>query len=181
MHTSIKNIIMLLILVVTFQSCNQGPTLQTYYVDNELKPGFTQLDIPTSFLNIEKTNLTEEQKEAYESVDKLNMLAFVLDDTNKDQYDVELAKVKTILKNPKYEELMRGGNTTDGKFVVKFIGEEDDIDELILFGSANQKGFALVRVLGNGMNTNKIMKLANALETADIDDSQISQFADFFK
>jgi hypothetical protein len=80
--TSIKKIIMLAILVVTFMSCNQGPTLQTYYVDNELKPGFTSLDIPTSFVDIDKTPLTDEQKEAYEAVAKLNMLAFVLDDNN---------------------------------------------------------------------------------------------------
>ncbi|OUR93292.1 hypothetical protein A9Q87_04905 [Flavobacteriales bacterium 34_180_T64] len=181
MHTSIIKLIMMLVLVVALQSCNQGPTLQTYYVDNELKPGFTQLDIPTSFLNIEKTNLTEEQKEAYESVDKLNMLAFVLDETNKDQYDLELAKVKTILKNPKYDELMRGGNTTDGKFIIKFIGEEDNIDELILFGSANEKGFALVRILGDNMSANKIMTLSTVLQDGEMLDSQISQFSDFFK
>jgi hypothetical protein len=181
MNTSINKIILLLSLVVTFTSCNQGPTLQTYYVDNELKPGFTSLDIPTSFLNIEPTSLTEEQREAYDSVDKLNMLAFVLDENNKETYDLELANIKTILNDPKYEELMRGGNTTDGKFVVKFLGDEDDIDELILFGNANDKGFAVVRVLGSHMNVNKIMKLSSVLDKANIDDSQIGQFADFFK
>ncbi len=181
MNTSINKIILLLSLVVTFTSCNQGPTLQTYYVDNELKPGFTSLDIPTSFLNIEATSLTEEQREAYDSVDKLNMLAFVLDENNKETYDLELANIKTILNDPKYEELMRGGNTTDGKFVVKFLGDEDDIDELILFGNANDKGFAVVRVLGSHMNVNKIMKLSSVLDKANIDDSQIGQFADFFK
>ena len=45
---------MLMLLVAAFTSCNQGPTLQTYYVDNELTPGFISQDIPTSFLNIEE-------------------------------------------------------------------------------------------------------------------------------
>jgi len=172
-----------MILVMAFTSCNQGPTLQTYYVDNELKPGFTTLDIPTSFVDIDQTTLTEEQKEAYDSVDKLNMLAFVLDDNNGEQYDVELAKVKTILKDPKYQELMRGGNSTDGKFQVKYIGSEneEEIDELILFGSANDRGFALIRVLGNNMNPNKLMKLSSALENANFKDSDANQFMDFFK
>ena len=172
---------MLAILVVTFMSCNQGPTLQTYYVDNELKPGFTSLDIPTSFVDIDQTTLTDEQKEAYESVDKLNMLAFVLDENNKDQFDVELAKVKTILKDPKYQELIRGGNSTDGKFVVKYLGEIEEIEELIIFGSANEKGFALVRVLGNDMNANKIMTLTSALENVNMTDTNMTQFMDFFK
>jgi hypothetical protein len=76
---------------------------------------------------------------------------------------------------------MRGGNTTDGKFSVKFIGEEDRIDELIIFGNANDKGFAIIRVLGDDMSANKVAKLYSALDTASIDESQISQFADFFK
>ena len=105
MLSSIKKLIVMLVLVVTFTSCNQNPTLQTYFVDHELKPGFTSIDIPTSFLNIEVTNLTEEQKEAYKSIDKLNMLAFVISDDNIAEYEIELNKVKEILKDPKYQEL----------------------------------------------------------------------------
>lgn len=171
----------MLVLVATFTSCNQNPSLQVYFVDHELKPGFTTIDIPTSFLNIEVTNLTEEQKEAYRSIDKLNMLAFVVSENNEAEYEVELKKVKEILNNPKYQELMRGGNTTDGKFSVKFIGEEDRIDELIIFGNANDKGFAIIRVLGDDMSANKVVKLYSALDTAKIDESEIAQFTDFFK
>jgi hypothetical protein len=181
MATSIKNLITMLVLVATFSSCDQNPSLQVYFVDNELKPGFTTIDIPTSLLNIEVTNLTEEQKEAYKSIDKLNMLAFVVSEGNKVEYEVELKKVKEILNNPKYQELMRGGNTTDGKFSIKFIGEEDRIDELIIFGNANDKGFAIIRVLGDDMSANKVVKLYSALDTANINESQITQFADFFK
>lgn len=181
MATSIKKLMAMLVLVATLTSCNQNPSLQVYFVDNELKPGFTTIDIPTSLLNIEVTNLTEEQKEAYRSIDKLNMLAFVVSEENKAEYEVELKKVKEILNDPKYQELMRGGNTTDGKFSVKFIGEEDRIDELVIFGNANDKGFAIIRVLGDDMSANKVVKLYSALDTANIDESQISQFANFFK
>lgn len=170
----------MLVLVVTLTSCNQNPSLQAYFVDNELKPGFTSIDIPTSLLNIEQTVLNEEQQEAYKSIDKLNMLAFVVSDTNKAEYEVELNKVKAILKDTKYQELMRGGNSTDGKFMVKFIGEEDRIDELILFGNANDKGFAIIRVLGDDMSASKVAKLYSALDASKIDESQIAQFAEFF-
>jgi hypothetical protein len=181
MTTSIKKLIAMLVLVATLTSCNQNQSLQVYFVDHELKPGFTTIDIPTSLLNIEVTNLTDEQKEAYKSIDKLNMLAFVVSEDNKAEYEVELIKVKEILNNPKYQELMRGGNNTDGKFSVKFIGEEDRIDELIIFGNANDRGFAIIRVLGNDMSANKVVKLYSALDTASIDESQITQFVDFFK
>src|SRR5690606_7583875 len=145
MTTLAKSIVYMVILVATLFSCNQNPSLQTYYVDNQEKPNFLSVDIPANFLNLDENSLTAEQKEAYESIEKLNMLAFRLTEHNQTDYDIELQKVKTILDNPKYEELMRGGNAVDGKFVIKILGEEDDIEEFILFGSSNNKGFAIVR------------------------------------
>lgn len=178
---SIKKSIVLLVVIITLLSCNNGLTLQSYYVDNELKPGFQSLDIPTSFLDIEETSLTDEQKAAYRSVDKLNMLSFVISEDNKNQFDTELAKVKTIFKDAKYQELMRGGNTTDGKFMVKFIGDENNLDELILFGYSNQKGFAVVRVLGDDMNATHLVQLAMSMQNANISDSKVNEFMSFFK
>ncbi|MDH7914188.1 DUF4252 domain-containing protein [Winogradskyella sp. SYSU M77433] len=181
MIQSIKKSMVMLLLVTVFLSCNQGPTLQTYYVDNELKPGFISGDVPASFINLEGVDLTEDQREAYESVDKLNILAFKADDKNTEEYKTELGKVKTILKDEKYEELMRG-STSDGKFSIKFIGDsEASIDELILFGSSSDQGFIVVRVLGDDMNAGKLMKLSDVLQKADIDNEQLNSFKDFFK
>ena len=181
MIQSIKKSVVVLFLVAAFTSCNQGPTLQTYYVDNELKPGFASFDVPTSFVNVENINMTDEQKEAYNSVDKLNVLTFMKADTDAEDYKLELEKVKTILKDPKYEELIRGGNSTDGKFVVKFLGDIENIDELIIFGSANNKGFMIARILGDDMNASKLMSLSSVLENAKFEDTDLNGLTDFFK
>lgn len=169
------------LLVIAFSSCNQGPTLQTYYVDNELKPGFASFDVPTSFLNVEDLEMTEEQREAYESVVKLNVLTFMQDDTDAVVYKAELENVKAILKNAKYEELMRGGNSTDGNFVVKFLGDIENIDELIVFGNANDKGFMIARILGDDMNASKLMTLQSVLQNAELDDTDLKGLTKFFK
>ncbi|WP_439152468.1 DUF4252 domain-containing protein [Winogradskyella sp.] len=181
MKKSIKKSIVMLLLAAAFISCNQGPTLQTYYVDNELNLGFSSFDVPTSIINIEEVDMTDEQKEAYESVNKLNVLTFIINEDNVDNYRVELDKVKAILQNPKYEELMRG-STEDGRFVVKFLGESElSIDELIVFGSASDKGFMIARVLGDDMNAGQLMKLGDVLQNANIEDSQLKGLTDFFK
>ena len=171
----------MLLLITAFTSCNQGETLQTYYVDNEAKSGFASFDLPTSFINVENVDMTEEQKEAYNSVDKLNVLTFMKEDTEAAEYKLELEKVNTILKDPKYEELMRGGNSTDGKFIVKYLGEIDNIEELIIFGNANNKGFMIARVLGDDMSATKLMTLMSVLDNANYDESQLNQLKDFFK
>lgn len=181
MIQSIKKSIVVLLLITAFTSCNQGPTLQTYYVDNEQKPGFVSFDIPTSFLNLEDVELSDDQKEAYESVDKLNVLTYMEADTDAVTYNLELEKVKTILKNPEYEELMRGGNSSDGKFVIKYLGDEDNIDELIIFGNANNRGFLIARILGDDMNARKLMSLSSVLENANYDDAQLGKLKEFFK
>ncbi len=182
MVTAVKNIAYLIILVATVYSCNQSASLQSYFVDNQEKPGFLAVDMPVSVLNIDKNALTDEQKEAYKSIKKLNMLAYRLSPENKAEYDVELEKVKTILKEEKYEELMRGGNDVDGRFVIKILGDsDDDIDEFILFGNSDDKGFAVVRILGDEMNPVKIMNLVSALDKADIEEAKVNEFIKFFK
>jgi hypothetical protein len=181
MIQSIKKSILVLSLVVAFTSCNQGPTLQTYYVDSESKPGFASFDVPASVLNLEDVEMTDEQREAYKSVNKLNVLTYMEENTESETYKTELAKVKAILKNPKYEELMRGGNSTDGKFTIKFLGDVENIDELIVFGNANDKGFMIARVLGKDMNASKLMSLTSVLQNADIDQSQLEGLKSFFK
>lgn len=181
MIQSIKKSMVMLLLVIAFTSCNQGPTLQTYFVDNELKPGFASFDVPTSFLNVDGFEMTDEQREAYESVNKLNVLTYIEEDTEAEAYKLELEHIKTILKNPKYEELMRGGNATDGKFTVKFLGDIDKLDELIIFANANNRGFIVARVLGDDMNASKLMSLQSVLQNAKIEDSQLNNLTEFFK
>lgn len=170
-----------MVLVTALVSCNQGPTLQTYYVDHEMQPGFMSLDVPASFIDVESLELTEEQTEAYESINKLNILAYNIEGTSEVEFQSELSKVKTILKDDKYEELIRGGNSTDGRFVVKFLGDVDNIDELVLFGNAADKGFVIARVLGDEMNANKLMSLQSVIQNANIENSQLKELTDFFK
>lgn len=181
MDSLTKYIVAMVILVATIFSCDQNPSLQTYFVDNQEKPNFLSVDLPLNMLNIDQSKLTQDQKDAYNSVQKLNMLAYKKDSLNQADYQTELSKVKTILENEKYVELMRGGNSTDGKFIIKYVGEDDDIDEFILFGTTNNMGFAVVRILGDDMEPNKLMTLSSVFEQGNIDNSQVQEMVDFFK
>lgn len=181
MISLIKNLAGMILLVVTLHSCNQGQTLQHYYVDNQEQPNFLSIDVPVSMLNLDKAQLTQDQNDAYRSIQKLNMLAYKVKPDLQSEYETELAKVKAILDDPRYEELMRGGDAKVGQFSIRVLGDEDDVEEFILFGNADDKGFAIVRILGKDMNPNKIMTLVSSLDKANIDDSQLSKFTEFFK
>ena len=181
MTSLIKHIAMLVILIATLTSCNQDPSLQTYFVDNQERSNFLSIDVPLSMLNIDQNKLSSDQKDAYSSVQKLNMLAYKKDSVSTEDFKAELEKVTTILKDQKYKELMRGGNSVDGKFTVKYIGEDDDIDEFVVFGSSNDMGFAVVRILGEDMDPNKLMTLTSVLQQGDFKDAKIDEVMSFFK
>jgi hypothetical protein len=179
--SSIKNTVMSLFIVTVLTGCNYGETLQSYYVANQETPHFISVDIPVSFVSVDNIDLTDDQKEAYESIDKLNMLGYSLDADNEADYKLQLGKVQTLLKDEKYQELFRGGNSTDGKVLVKYIGDEDSIDELVILGSSNNKGFVIIRVLGDNMKPEKIMTLGSVVGKLSSDENAVEDFMEFFQ
>ena len=44
----------------------------------------------------------------------------------------------------KYEELMRGGNATEGKFIVKFLGESETISMSLFYLEVQMKKVLLL-------------------------------------
>ncbi|NER11971.1 DUF4252 domain-containing protein [Leptobacterium flavescens] len=173
-----------LLVAMLFLSCSNGTSLQKYYVDSMEKQGFNAVDLPMSFVDFSQIeDLSPEQRKAYESVKKLNILAFLVKDDNKEEYELEKQKIFDILKDEKYHELMRAGSGST-KTVVKYLGEEDAIDEVILFGTDKQFGFALVRVLGENMNPENIGEfmrvINNNINNADVDGEGINQLMNNF-
>lgn len=180
MQRTINYIILSFFLTVFFTACNDGPSLQRYFVDNQESANFLSQDLPLSMVKIDDTQFTEEQKEAYESVKRLNFLGYKVSDENKDAYTAELAKVKTILSNDKYNDLMEFSDKGN-KIIVKYLGDEDEADEVIVFGNSKDLGFGIVRILGNDMSPDKMATLVTALQSANVDESNIQDIMNFFK
>ena len=153
-------------------SCNSEPSLQKYFVENSEKKDFIALDVSSSILNADKTKLTAEQKTALQSFDKMNIIAFKVNDKNKEFYEVESDKVSQILKNDNYQELMKVGSGKDAASV-SYVGDEDHIGEFILFAKKKENGFAIVRILGKDMNPNNILTMLSVLKDSNIDMDQL--------
>ncbi|MFL1011234.1 DUF4252 domain-containing protein [Flavisericum labens] len=179
MQRTVLYLVFTLFTAVLLLSCGNEVSLQRYYVDNQENKNFISQDFPLSMVNIDKSNFTPEQNEAYESVDKLNFLGYKVSETDLESYNTELAKVKTILSNSKYNDLMEF-NDKGNRIVVKYIGD-DEADEVVVFGNSKDLGFGIVRVLGDGMNPEKMITLINAMQKANIDENEIENIMNFFK
>ncbi|MCR4031150.1 MULTISPECIES: DUF4252 domain-containing protein [Flavobacterium] len=166
--------------LLTLGSCNSEPTLQKYFVENSEKKDFIALDVSPTILNVDKTKLSAEQSEALNSFDKMNILAFKADQNNQAQFETERTKVKAILKDPKYQELMKIGSGKDGASV-SYVGSDDNIKEFVIFANRKENGFAVVRVLGENMNPNNIMTLMSVLQKSKIDMEQLKPLEQLLK
>ncbi|RYC52965.1 DUF4252 domain-containing protein [Flagellimonas olearia] len=161
-------------------SCSSRQSLQEYYVHNSENPNFIVVDVPASILKMDAVDLTPTQKEAVESLRKFNLLAFKKNSGNAAEFEVERNKVREILKNGDFVELMKI-NSKYGKGVVKYLGEEDAIDEVIIYGDSDDKGFALVRVLGKDMNPAHIIQLMQAIQKSDYKGEGLGEIGEFLK
>ncbi|PXY39937.1 DUF4252 domain-containing protein [Flavobacterium cheongpyeongense] len=168
------------LVLLTLVSCDSEPSLQKYFVENTEKKDFISLDVSPTILNVDKAKLSLKQSEALNSFEKMNILAFKANDKNQAQFETERAKVKAILENPKYQELMKVGSGKDGASV-SFVGNDDNIEEFVIFANRKENGFAVVRVLGKNMNPNNIMTLMSVLKQSKIDMEQLKPLQQLVK
>lgn len=166
--------------LLTFVSCNSEPSLQKYFVENTDKKDFIAVDVSPTILNLEAAKLSAEQKEAINSFDKMNILAFKATDKNQGEFEIERKKVSAILKDPKYQELMKFGSGKDGASI-SYVGSDENIKEFVIFANRKENGFAVVRVLGNNMNPNNIMTLMSVLKESKIDMEQLKPLQQLIK
>lgn len=173
MKSSIKISGLIILLASLFIACDANPSLQKYFVDSKENTEFISVDLPASILQLKNNEVSEEIKNTLNTIKKVNFLALQITETNQELYASEREKVKTILKNPQYKQLMRM-NMGNANVSVNYLGEEDAIDEVVIFGAENEKGFAIVRVIGENMNPGEIMKLTQEIKL-DGDSNEFKQ------
>ena len=180
MKTTTGKLAWAILLIFAISACSSTQSLQEYFVDNADNPNFLSVDLPVSLLNMEKADLTEDQREAIGSLKKINILAFKITKDNLMEFQKEKANITAILKNGKFTELMKM-NTRYGKASVRYLGDDDAIDEVVIYGDSEDKGLMLVRVLGKNMNPAKLVQFMNALEKSDYKGEGLGKIGNFLK
>ena len=161
-------------------SCSNEPSLQKYLVEKQDDDKFLKIDLATSLLQAENSSFTEEQQDILNTVKKVNVVAFKLKDGNMAEYEAEKNKLAAIMKQDKYKTLIKYGSNSRGA-TLKYLGEENAIDEVIIFASDSEKGFAVFRLLGENMQPGQMIKLMNSIDQGDLDLSKFSGIGDLLE
>ncbi len=175
-----KKVFVIAVLLVLLVSCESKPSLQKYFVEKSQTQNFVALDIAPNFINTDSITLSADDKEALQSLEKLNILIFKGDSLNTQLYKTEQNNVKTLLKDEQYEELMRYGSNKEGVYIYT-VGQDVHIDEFVLFMHQQDNGFGVVRVLGDDMNPNNIMKIVGLLQKGNLNLEQLKPLQDIMK
>jgi len=175
--TFTKYLLALTLASLALFSCDNSESLQQYLVDKQDDDKFLKVDLATSLLQNENSDFTQEEKDILATVKKINVVAYPLKGENTTDYETEKDKVKSILAKDKYKTLLKMGSNNRGA-TLKYTGEEDAIDELIVFASDEERGFAVFRLLGEKMRPDQMMKLMKSIDKGDININQLSGLGD---
>ncbi|MDN3723742.1 DUF4252 domain-containing protein [Aequorivita sp. SDUM287046] len=160
-------------------SCNDK-SLQKYLVEKQDDDKFVKMDIAASLLQGKNNNFTQEEQEILNTIKKVNVVAYPIIEGDTADYEKERLELKAILDQEQYKELTRI-KSNDWNATLKYTGEEDAINEVIVFASDDNRGFAVFRLLGENMRPDQMMQLMKSAERGDLDVSKLEGFGEIFK
>lgn len=171
-------IICILLVGLSITACNNEQTLQEYYVANQGNKDFLALDVPASmFANT--NGLNPDQQKTLQTIKKINVLAIPKKEENTAKIEAEKSNLNNILKDERYQLLMKFGSG-ETRVEVYFTGNEEAVDEVILYGFDDERGMGIARVLGDDMNPSDIINLVKSMETGDIQLDGLSGITEMF-
>lgn len=174
-----KYFMAVILAVVTLTSCSDK-SLQKYLVEKQDNDKFVKMDIAASLLQGKESNFTQEEKDILGTIKKVNMVAYPIKNGYTADFERERNELRDILNQEQYKELTRIKNK-DWSATLKYTGEEDAIDEVIVFASDNNRGFAVFRLLGEKMRPDQMIKLMESAKRGDLDISKFSGLGEIFK
>ena len=152
-------IVLFTFLIAFFTSCKKD-TVQTYLLESENRPELVSYDFSSDMLAFAKNFIEEAEIHILKSIDKVKLVGLNIEDTSFEAYEQEKQRLQTILENSEYKKLLN--IKKDGHQIkIYYNGEQEAIDEVLVFGYSDDQGVGLARVLGNNINPTEIIEVVD--------------------
>ena len=163
MRKVIISLLGLAIMASLIFSCTNNLSLQQFIIEQKEKQDVISFNLSSSLLTAADNLQSEADIETLNSLKKINVLAYQINDSSDTRYTDEIKHIKAVFTQDKYAELIRYGKGTQGAKVY-LVGDDDQIDEIVVFANDQELGWLLVRILGNDMQPEKIMQLMQKID-----------------
>ncbi|MBL4887372.1 MAG: DUF4252 domain-containing protein, partial [Flavobacteriaceae bacterium] len=104
---TLAKIITAILSTLILSSCSNEMSLQEYLVDKQDDHNFIKIDLAASLLKMDNEALTDDMRAAPNSIRKINVVAFQLDETNKGIFEIEKNFAAKILSQEEYKTLIK--------------------------------------------------------------------------
>lgn len=148
--------------------CESEPSLQKYYVKHQEDDSFMHLDVSTNMLFNNIEGISGDEKDNLKAFRKMNVLAFPIDGENEKQYLRERDKVLSILNNGAYKSLA-GLRYSKASFQLYYLGEPEDIKEIVIMAYSDEKGFSVARILGDHLTAKVLYETLSAAKSGELE------------
>jgi len=170
----VTTLIIAFVVSFSFTSC-QEQTLQDYLVASQEKQGFVTFDVPGGIFQIESDEISEASRNTLKTIKKINIVGLLTKDSTADAIASEKEQLDKIFQKSEYKRLMR---FTEKKMKVNlyYTGDQDAIDEVIVYGYGAEVGVGIARVLGEDMSISDIMAVMKdvKLDPSNLNLNQLS-------
>lgn len=157
-------VVLFLVIMTTIVSCKkEQSSLQKYFIESHQKENFLSFDLSTNMIQSYLNNSDNQIKEVLKTVHKINIIALPIKD-NKEQYELEKQHLNSILSNTTvYKSLVKVKNDKL-KIDIYYKGKPNNVNEIVVCGSTDGVGLGVVRLLGDNMDTEKMMEVVQKIK-----------------
>lgn len=161
-----KPIVLFFILFFTITSCKKDANIEQFMVNRQENQNIISFDLTPNMLQFKEGMNTTENLELLKTVKKANIMLSKIDTVHKNTYTQDIQVLKQIISHKKYQELMRYGK---GANTVKIltVGESDSLNEVLIVGNDETKGWGIARITGNNMNPEQLLSLLDDIKWND--------------
>lgn len=163
-----KTIISICLCAIVITSC-QTNSLQSYLVDHKSDENFISVDFSLKTFVDNFDELDAKQKEVFEDVNKINLLAFKKNGSNDLAFTQKRQQLLEILSNEFTETQLMSVNIDDNQMQMFADNVDEQVKEIVVFASHKDKGFLIARLLGDDLNPKNFIELAKMSGNMDFD------------
>lgn len=160
--------------LILLMSCSNKQSLQAYLVSKDDDSNFKTASLATDILVPNIESLSKDEQATLKKIKSVNIAILMNDSTNQGLYQTELASVQAILKDPKYQSLMKV-NAGDQGMELVYIGSDEEIDEVVFYGHREDTGMIVARLNSRNLKPADLAKIMQMSDKMDM--SQLESFA----
>ena len=166
-----KAIITSLLVAILLVSC-QTNTLQTYMIDSKEDDNFISVDFSLKTFVDNFDDLSDDKKELFKDVNKVNFLAFKKNGSNDNEYKTKQTELSAILSNQFKDNQLMAVNSNNMQIQMYADNLDKTVEEIILYANDAKQGFMVLRLLGDDLNPSnfyKILKMSDDMSFESIE------------